>query len=737
MALVWTLRTTSAPAGWFPGRIVWSPELALFCAAAVSGATGNNFATSPDGITWTDRASSDDGGYGSGLVWTGTAFIAIGPQLSTACVQTSPDGITWAARTGQYAGGGGSWQNLAYSPSLGIAVAIGNKSGGGARIMTSDDDGVTWTFRTSPSTSSWKAITWCEDLGIFLLISDIATDASRLATSVDGINWIAAAGSSLGANRAYSDVAWSPDLGLFAAVHAGTDFSANVATSPDGLTWTLRTTPAGKWPGIAWSPELAMFVAVSNNNGAFSAGAGFRSMHSSDGITWTNDATPADIPWNRVAWSPSLLMFAAVSTSGNLSNIMTGAEPPVTVTGVSPSSGPTAGGTPVTITGTEFTGTPSVTFGGTAATSVVVVDSTTLTCVTPAHASGAVTVAVGSGSLASGFTFFAAPTFTGITPDEGTYLGGTAVTLTGTNFYGTASVTFGGVTASAVVVVSTTSITCVTPAGPGGPEDVIVTTDSGSATLTDGYDFTCKCGGATSATGLIYGALRLCRDGLLRPGRLASPEQLTDGLAMLNTMLDAWGLEQLVMFYVARTPVTLSSGTLSYTVGSGGDIDIARPTNILAASLIFNVSAVPTFEKEIDIFTDQVWQRIRQKTLPTPLSAGIYYDHGWSSGLGRIYPWPVPSVSSTQLVLYTLQPLAAFADLTTCYAFPPGYAEALRYQLALRVAREFGGLKEEATTLLASTALARVKRGNIRPFEVILPSTTPGLGLFQIRAGRG
>ena len=50
-----------------------------------------------------------------------------------------------------------------------------------------------------------------------------------------------------------------------------------------------------------------------------------------------------------------------------------------TVTGLSPTSGPEAGGTLVTITGTGFTGATAVDFGTTAATGVTVVDDTTIT----------------------------------------------------------------------------------------------------------------------------------------------------------------------------------------------------------------------------------------------------------------------------------------------------------------------------------------------------------------------
>ena len=47
-----------------------------------------------------------------------------------------------------------------------------------------------------------------------------------------------------------------------------------------------------------------------------------------------------------------------------------------TVTGISPTSGPAAGGTLVTITGTGFTGATAVDFGTTAATNVTVVNDT-------------------------------------------------------------------------------------------------------------------------------------------------------------------------------------------------------------------------------------------------------------------------------------------------------------------------------------------------------------------------
>jgi MSHA biogenesis protein MshQ len=87
-----------------------------------------------------------------------------------------------------------------------------------------------------------------------------------------------------------------------------------------------------------------------------------------------------------------------------------------TVTAISPTSGPTAGGTSVTITGTNFTGATSVTIGGVAATGITVVNATTITATTPAGTAGAKNVVVttpgGSGTGTNLFTYVGVSTVT-------------------------------------------------------------------------------------------------------------------------------------------------------------------------------------------------------------------------------------------------------------------------------------------------------------------------------------
>jgi len=182
-------------------------------------------------------------------------------------------------------------------------------------------------------------------------------------------------------------------------------------------------------------------------------------------------------------------------------------NPPPTVTSITPNTGTSNGGTPVSIAGNNFLAGATVKFGGTAATNVVVVNSGSITATTPAHASGAVSVVVTNtdaqtGTLNNGYTYTSTnppPTIISITPNTGTANGGTPVTIAGTGFLAGATVSFGG-TAATNVVVNSTSITATTPAHAAGAVNVVVTnTDNQSVTSANGYTFTSSTGGGPIA----------------------------------------------------------------------------------------------------------------------------------------------------------------------------------------------------------------------------------------------
>ena len=98
------------------------------------------------------------------------------------------------------------------------------------------------------------------------------------------------------------------------------------------------------------------------------------------------------------------------------------APPAPTVTGIAPTSGPTAGNTSVTITGTGFVNGATVTIGGASATGVTWNSATSISATTPSGTAGAKNVVVTnpdtqSGTLSGGFTYVAntAPSFVGST----------------------------------------------------------------------------------------------------------------------------------------------------------------------------------------------------------------------------------------------------------------------------------------------------------------------------------
>jgi hypothetical protein len=167
-----------------------------------------------------------------------------------------------------------------------------------------------------------------------------------------------------------------------------------------------------------------------------------------------------------------------------------------TLVAVAPAMGSEAGGTLVTLTGTNFVAPAAVTVGGNPATMVTVVNAATITCLTPPGVGVGdvkVTTPGGSATLPASFTFIPAPMLTAVAQNRGTTAGGTMVTLTGTGFVANAAganaVTFGGAPAAAIVTVNDTTITCTTPPGLQGPVDVAVTNANGTATLVGGFAY--------------------------------------------------------------------------------------------------------------------------------------------------------------------------------------------------------------------------------------------------------
>ncbi|NMO52413.1 phospholipase [Actinoplanes sp. TBRC 11911] len=168
--------------------------------------------------------------------------------------------------------------------------------------------------------------------------------------------------------------------------------------------------------------------------------------------------------------------------------------PGPTVTGLSPTKGPAAGGTAVTITGTGFNAGSTVTFAGTAAASVTFTSATSITAVSPPGWVGPADVRVTTDFVRSAiasadvFTYVARPVVTVLDPFAGSTTGGTSVKIVGGPFTGASAVSFGGTAATSFTIEDDSTIKAVVPAGSLGPVGVTVTTVGGTST-TSGDEF--------------------------------------------------------------------------------------------------------------------------------------------------------------------------------------------------------------------------------------------------------
>ena len=166
-----------------------------------------------------------------------------------------------------------------------------------------------------------------------------------------------------------------------------------------------------------------------------------------------------------------------------------------TVTSISPTSGSTAGGTVVTITGTNFTGATAVSFGGTAATSFSVTNDTTISATTAASAAGtglnvSVTTPGGTNTANTLYTYVAPYALGTSALLEGNGAGTDSVALTVTPETGTW-------TAAAVdswLTVSTTA---------GGSSGTDSTAGTGSANVI--FTFTANTGATRTGTLTVAG----------------------------------------------------------------------------------------------------------------------------------------------------------------------------------------------------------------------------------------
>ena len=182
-----------------------------------------------------------------------------------------------------------------------------------------------------------------------------------------------------------------------------------------------------------------------------------------------------------------------------------------------------------------------------------------------------------------------------------------------------------------------------------------------------------------------------------------------DALRTLNRLIDQWAAERLKIPIVTATTFTLAASTASFTVGSGGDVDIIRP------AYIDKVQYRDSSDNDTDLgmLTQQAWMSVSDKTQTSTRPAYAYYEPTYAGQLGTLYLWPIADTAATGVVWHPTA-LSEFTAITTTLAVPLGYENFMVTQLAEKLATTYGRQLNPLALKDAMEAESAIKRLNVR-----------------------
>lgn len=201
-----------------------------------------------------------------------------------------------------------------------------------------------------------------------------------------------------------------------------------------------------------------------------------------------------------------------------------------------------------------------------------------------------------------------------------------------------------------------------------------------------------------SARDIITKALQ--KIGAIVKNEAPSADEAEDALDSLNALISSWSNDSLNIY--ARTWETFSlTGATSYTIGTGGNFNTARPTNIVGAYLRSG-----TIDYPITIIDDSAYISISYKNLQG-IPEFLNYDNAYP--LGRIRLYPLDNAGYT-LFLLTEKSVTSFTTLDTEMSLPDGWERALVYNLALELAPEYSQKPDAYIVKIAGDSLGAIRQ---------------------------
>lgn len=175
-----------------------------------------------------------------------------------------------------------------------------------------------------------------------------------------------------------------------------------------------------------------------------------------------------------------------------------------------------------------------------------------------------------------------------------------------------------------------------------------------------------------------------------------------DALLLLNSLLDSWALDSVLIYCTPPTIIPWPAGASSLLWGPGGDIVSPRPLRLQPyATYRYGDEDLP-----LTVLTRQEeYTQIALKGMQSTLLQALYYEPTMPTG--TLFGWPVVDVGTT-ITVYPWQPFQRFQQLDDIVEFPPGYERALRLNLGIECAPQYGvqpGPTRERLAWEAKTAL--------------------------------
>jgi hypothetical protein len=215
-------------------------------------------------------------------------------------------------------------------------------------------------------------------------------------------------------------------------------------------------------------------------------------------------------------------------------------------------------------------------------------------------------------------------------------------------------------------------------------------------------------GGTFSGT-LVGGSPTI--SGVTVPSGLVTGGTLTDYQAALpsGTTVNSIGVNTVTMSANALFTVAAPE-VFTYTVP--GDFGIQRPFRITNAFTRITASGSTGLDYRIQIIPRDKYTTIGLKGIAGPWPTAVYYDPTYP--YGTLYFYPNPSIAGV-LHLWTDTTLQAFPSLTQAISLPQGYDMAIKCNLALYLAPEYGKTAGALLVKQAANSLMIVKQLNAEP----------------------